>query len=132
MSLMPRIKKPPTPDVPVTIAKINNFCESNGISVNHLAHLAGVGQPALYRFLEGKRKTVTIAAHQAVKIIDSWHNNNYVMNAKHMDKHTASEIMKLVLALWDGDPETLGTLSEFIRAAAPLYQVVLANRHRSR
>lgn len=133
MLFMPRIEKPQSSDVPATIAKINSFCESNSISVNQLARIAGVSQSALFRFLNDDRKNVTEAATQALKVVDSWHNYNNANNkSKDMDKHTVSEIMKAALALWDGDPETLGILSEFLKAVTPLYQVVLANRHRPR
>lgn len=132
MPLMPRIEKPQSPDVFDTIAKIKNFCELNRISVNHLARLSGISQSALYRFLDDDRKTVTPAAKEVLKIIDSWHKrDNAGNNIKELDKHTVSEIMNAALELWDGDPATVGILSEFLKAMNPLYQVVLAHRHRS-
>lgn len=132
MPFMPRIEKPQSSDVFDTIAKIKIFCELNRISVNRLAHLSGVSQSALYRFLDNDRKTVTPAAKEVLRIIDSWHNrDNARNNTNDLDKNTVSEIMNAALELWDGDPATLGILSEFLKAMNPLYQVVLAHRHRS-
>jgi hypothetical protein len=133
MPVMPRIEKPQSSDVPATIAKINHFCELNGVSTNQLAHIAGVRQSALFRFLNNDRKTVTAAASEALKVIDAWPYADYAkIKPKELDKYTVSEIIKTALALWDGDPDTLGILSDFLKAMAPLYQVVLANRHRPR
>lgn len=130
---MPRMRKPQAPNVPETIAKITQFCEVQGISVNCLARMAGVKQSALFRFLNDDRKTVTPSASKVVAVIDSWHNRyNAINQNENMDKHTVSDIMKAALGLWDGNPETLGTLFDFLKAVAPVYQIVVANRHQPR
>lgn len=72
-------------EVDIVIAQIQEYLNKNNMSVLALAKAANVSQPALCRFLAGKRKTVTIVAHQCISNIredesQNYRHNNYAKN----------------------------------------------------
>lgn len=130
---MPRIAKPQSPDVAKAVDRIRTFCVLHKLSTNQMATCCGVGQPALHLFLKGKRKTVTETALKTLAFIDSWNYSKNVTDKSFTEsKAKAGESIDVVVAsalqLWDGDPATLGVLSEFLAALKPAFTVLVKQR----
>jgi len=129
MPIMPRKATTPDPEVPIVIEKINRFRTSNAMSVLALAKDAEVSQPALKRFLDGDRKTVTSVAKATLSHIDSWHNRH-----NHSDGAILSPIPKprregydlmigAIESLWDGQYQSAQLIASLVIALRPALEI---------
>lgn len=114
-------------EVQPLIDSIRAYCETEGITLNRLSGLAGVGQPALHRFVAGERKTVTAVAAAVRAYMDSRHKPHKVgMQGKLAQKsHPEGELGRGVIdeavrAQWDGTPRSAALIAALINAVAPV------------
>jgi hypothetical protein len=132
---MPRIARPAPPEVGVAIATIKTFCSETGTNVNALANEVGIKQSALCRFVNGERKTITQAAEQTLRYIDSRHNRHNRGSGAKISLRQADGDADNALAVveeavhshWDGSRRGAELLAALIRAVAPLIR--LASGH---
>ena len=128
MPSMSRKATPKRPEVDTAIEQISHFCSFAQTNVNELAEIAGVQQSALWRFMEGQRKTLTETAQKVLGYIDNWHKCHNLEGARSgTDEYEQGRrlIESAALSLWDGNPKTAKRSASLILALRPI--VDLAN-----
>ncbi|WP_321368600.1 hypothetical protein [uncultured Desulfuromusa sp.] len=113
----------------MAIEQIKQYCQFEKISLFALSKEVGVGQPALYRFLNGERKTITDTAQQVLDYVNSrhnWHNNDAVLIQEDKKNTNYKVIEDAVLSLWDGNRNTAELIASLIRALKPALDMAKA------
>jgi hypothetical protein len=106
-------------DVDAAIDRIKQHCVGTATSLNALSRVAGVSQPALYRFVHGDRKTITPTARRVLAHINGQHNwHNQHSGEDHADGYQI--IGDAVNSVWDGRIQTAELLAALIRAIKPV------------
>lgn len=119
MLFMSRKARPQQVGVPEAVQRIDVFRQRSSLSVLALAKLCGVNQPALARFLNGDRKTITSTARIVLKFIEEdsnrhkWHSYATIPNV----------IEDAVRSLWDGKPQSADLVASLIRALKPVLEI---------
>lgn len=118
---MPRIARPHSPDALAARAAIQAYLEGTGLSVNALALRAGVGQPTLCRFLQGRTKNMTAAAERVLEYMHSIPNSLCIESGTGLPDQAARQALQSAVAeAWDGRPETATVLAHLIRVLGPV------------
>ena len=114
---MPRKATIKHPEVDTAIEQISHFCSIANTNINELAKVSDVQQSALWRFMEGHRKTLTGTARKVLNYIDNWHkyHNQNAIDANDYE-HGRRLIESAALSLWDGDPKTAKRSASLILA----------------
>lgn len=128
---MPRKATSIHADVAPAITKINNYCKSTTTSILSLSKKAGVGQPALFRFINGERKSITPAARKVLLFIDgrhNWHNqhkNAILDSSQDVNLEGQSIIENAISALWDGKRQSAELIASLVLALRPALEIAL-------
>lgn len=131
MPIMPRKATPQSPEVSVAIKQIEMYCNRTNTSINQLSKQAGVSQPALARFMQANRKSITNVAKKVLFHINkrhkrhNWHNNDITTPAN-ADNDNYQLIESAVKTLWDGNPMTAEFIASFIHALRPALALATA------
>lgn len=129
MPVMPRKAITKKPEVAMAIEQIKQYCRHTNISPLALSREVGVGQPALCRFLNGERKTITSTAQKVLDHVNSWHNwHNDDAIIIQGDKKAANYkvIEDAVMSLWDGNRNTAELIASLIKALKPALDMAKA------
>ena len=125
---MPRKATPQSPDMQKIIALIKEYCANNNLNVLALSREVGVSQPALYRFVNGERKTITLTARKCMDYVNTRHNRHktgeIARNPTTDDGYGLIE--NAAKSLWDGDPCTAKLVASIIRALKPTIEIATA------
>lgn len=128
---MPRKTTPQSPEVSAAIKQIELYCNRTNTSINQLSKQTGVSQPALARFMQGNRKSITNVAKKALFHINkrhkrhNWHNGGITASIN-ADNDDYQLIESAVNALWDGNPMTAEFIASFIHALKPALALATA------
>lgn len=91
------------------------------MSANALAAEAGVGQPTLCRFLQGRTKNMTAATARVLEYVHK--SPNWLCRESGVDLpgQSARQVLQSAVAeAWDGRPETATVLAHLIRVLGPV------------
>lgn len=133
MPSMSRKATPKRPEVDTAIEQISHFCSFAQTNINELAEIAGVQQSALWRFMEGQRKTLTETANKVLGYINNWHKCHNLKSVPHgTDEYEQGRriIENAALSLWDGDPKTAKRSASLILALKPIIDLANSSEQR--
>ncbi len=130
MPAMPRKATPKALEVYAAIEKIRLHCKHAKTNITALSVEVEVCQSALWRFMNGERKSITDAAHKTLEYIDNWHKcHNYDKNHDDTNdpEYGYNLIENAVKSLWNGNPKTAGLVASLIKALKPALDVAIAS-----
>ena len=114
---MPRIARPPLPEVIDARRQLNAYIEREGIAVNALAIRADVPQPTLHRFLSGRTKSVTPLI---ARVLDYAEIELITGIEPQYDVADHPKLRKALRAACDGRVESVDLLAALIEALTPV------------
>ncbi len=132
MPIMPRKAASYDPRVQKAIAKIKDYCDSENTNISVLSRSAGVSQPALSRFINGERKTLTMTAEKVLFYLGTqhnWHNRHNAVQSSVSDDYGLIE--EAARSLWDGSHDTAELLASLIRALKPAVDIAVRTTKRN-
>lgn len=121
MPIMSRKARDQEAGVGEAIRQIEAFRRHLSLSVLALARHCAVSQPALARFLDGERKTISPTARIVLEKIAGYHKQHNW----HSGARIPSEIEDAVRLLWDGKPQSADLVATLIKALKPVLEVAI-------
>jgi len=117
---MPRIPRPPQPELVRLRKDLKSYLESNKITPTAIAKMCGLNQSTVQRFLAGDTKTVT----PRIKPLLIYAGIDFVtrIDAEFQPAAEHPRIRKALEKVWDGEDETAEILASLIEAVGPVIQ----------
>ncbi len=124
MLFMPRKATPTQDGVAEAIGRINAYRQRSSLSTLSLAKQSKVSQPALARFLNGERKTLTPTARIVLEFIENGHERHNW----HSHARLPPVVEDAVRTILDGGPQFAEALASVIRALKPVIDAAAVQR----
>lgn len=127
MPIMPKKTTDKTADVALARKMIRAYCTDQSISINKLSQCIGVNQSALFRFVNGERRSLTKTAKKAMEYVkkgSKWHNSQVDFSDAVPDSEGYRIIEDAVLSCWDGSRRSAELLADVIKALSPIVAMV--------
>lgn len=114
---MPRIAKPPTPEVESARKALTAYLATTGRSLNSLANELDVRQSTLYRFAVGRTKSITLRVRPAIDYV----HNSTIPCITHPEKGPDNaDLHELLRRSWPDRPDAADVLAKLIDAIGPI------------
>lgn len=114
---MPRIARPPSPEVVRAREKLRAYLSRHEMSGNQLARVSGVSQSTLSRFLGGITKNLNSGIRPVLDYAGIETETSISYSPEHPDNLGVRELLDNAKA---GDPEAAQLLGRLIEAMVPI------------
>lgn len=119
MHFMPRIAKPPHPQLPRLRRELVAYLERTGTTPNSFARLMGVNQSTVQRFLAGRTKNVTEAIAPLLSYAGIEVNSRIDEEKPSPSSAGHLRIQQALEKVWDGDDSSALAIAQVIEALGP-------------
>lgn len=120
MHNMPRIAKPPAPELPRLRRELATYLEQIGSNPNSFSKEMGVSQSTVQRFLAGRTKNITEGIRPLLVYAGIRTEECIVENPQPPDIMGHERIKQALAKVWNGDEASASVLAQFIEAVGPL------------
>lgn len=114
---MPRIAKPPTPEVESARKALVDYLATTGRSLNSLANELDVRQSTLYRFVVGRTKSITPKVRPALDYVHKLAIPCIIQREGVSDN---ADLHELLRRSWPDRPDAADVLAKLIDAIGPI------------
>lgn len=128
MPFMPRIAKPPHPDLPRLRQELAAYLERIGSNPNCFSRAMGVNQSTVQRFLAGRTKNITETIRPLLIYAGITLETRIPVRRRSIDPLGNQRIKQALEKVWDGSDASAAVLAQVIEAIGP---VLLSQRHLS-
>lgn len=119
MQRMPRIAKPPAPELPRLRRELAAYLEQIGSNPNSFSKTMGVNQSTVQRFLAGRTKNITETIRPLLVYAGIRIETCIPVRRRAEDPLGHQRIKKALEKVWDGSEASAEALAQVIEAVGP-------------